>query len=333
MNYTVDKKEFMGFIDSLKDEYELIAPAKLRNEEVAFCQITADKEIVPGFPKTARSPKNFFLPETDLLMTYELAENGLKNVKAVELPGQKRLLFGIRSCDLAAIPIMQKLYRTPDALLDARIDNTLFITVNCNKTCSETNFCSSVGTGPFAKQGFDVALTEMDGKYLVETGSEKGEKLIEKYSKLTDATEEDIKTKEKLMKASEDSIPLKFDITGIESKLTVEDERWEQKAKACMRCGGCNYICPTCVCFSVIDQADSRCRIIDSCMLSGFTMLAGGENPREKLSSRIIQRYFHKFQYTKVNDDYYSCVGCGRCTDVCLFNDDLGQTIKEISTK
>jgi NAD(P)H-flavin reductase len=65
-------------------------------------------------------------------------------------------------------------------------------------------------------------------------------------------------------------------------------------------------------------------------MLSGFTLLAGGENPRGELHERIVQRYFHKFRYTKVNDGFYSCVGCGRCKTVCLFQDDMGKTIHEI---
>ncbi|MFX0063283.1 MAG: 4Fe-4S dicluster domain-containing protein [Candidatus Hermodarchaeota archaeon] len=329
MNYMINKKEFLKFLDTLKGDFEVYAPTKEKNGDI---MITAanDKELVADMPKTARSPKNLFLPMTETLMTYEMNDKGLKSVKQAPYTTKKRVLVGIRPCDLAAVPIMQKLFRTTDAPMKARIDNTTFIVLNCNQSCSEMAFCSSVGTGPFAKDSYDIALTDMGDEYLVEIGSSKGEQLIK--GKITTAADKSYKKKKTdLQKKSEESFSIKFDVRGIENKLSMDDKRWEEKGKACMRCGACNYVCPTCVCFNVIDQHNERIRIWDSCLLSGFTLLAGGENPREKLKDRIIQRYFHKFQYTKINDDYHSCVGCGRCSEVCLFNDDMGMTLQEIS--
>ncbi len=332
MNYLIAKDQFIAHLQSLKN-YTLLAPVVEKNGDISFNTLKNGAKASLDFTNTPQSPKSIFLPMTEVMMKYEMGEKGLKSIKALPLDSTKRILFGIRPCDLAAVPIMQKLFRSEDAAMKARIDNTIFITLNCNKNCNDRCFCSAVGTGPFAEKGFDIALTDLGAQYLVEVASPKGDAIVKNLKAPAKAGDADLKKKKDLQATAAKSIPIQFKADGVEKKLVASDPIWKEKGKACMRCGGCNYACPTCVCFNVIDQKGERKRIWDGCLLSGFTLLAGGENPREELHDRIIQRYFHKFQYTKVNDNYYSCVGCGRCSVVCLFNDNMGQTLKELSAK
>ncbi|UCH90484.1 MAG: 4Fe-4S dicluster domain-containing protein [Nitrospirota bacterium] len=58
---------------------------------------------------------------------------------------------------------------------------------------------------------------------------------------------------------------------------------WEDEAKTCTECGACTTICPTCHCFTLVDQKEggqfARYRQWDSCMLKDYARVAGGGNP------------------------------------------------------
>ena len=54
----------------------------------------------------------------------------------------------------------------------------LLIAVSCTHSVS-TCFCTSMGTGPEARSGFDLALTELDGGFVVRCGSSAGRDLLE----------------------------------------------------------------------------------------------------------------------------------------------------------
>ena len=89
----------------------------------------------------------------------------------------------------------------------------------------------------------------------------------------------------------------------------------------CRACGACAFVCPTCVCFSIEDEADTRkgdrLRTWDSCGMRLFTLHASGHNPRDKQSQRWRQRIYHKFAYYPDRFQTLGCVGCGKCSRAC----------------
>ena len=93
-----------------------------------------------------------------------------------------RVLFGIRPCDLSAIRILDTFYlgKTKDAYYEARRSRTVLIAIACNRP-DPTCFCLGLGTGPFLKSGFDLQLTDLGDRFLVETGSETGASLVAAY--------------------------------------------------------------------------------------------------------------------------------------------------------
>ena len=98
-------------------------------------------------------------------------------------------------------------------------------------------------------------------------------------------------------------------------------DKWAGLSEACLGCGTCSFVCPTCQCYDIRDydtgHGIQRFRCWDSCMYSDFTKTAGGQ-PRPTQLERFRQRFMHKLVYYPANNDgINSCVGCGRCVEYC----------------
>ncbi len=102
----------------------------------------------------------------------------------------------------------------------------------------------------------------------------------------------------------------------------VTDAEWQSLGHACFACTGCTNLCPTCSCFTVVDEvretSGERVRVWDSCLLEGFQREASGHHPAPRPGDRV-----RRFWYHKLSDDYLprfgrsGCVGCGRCDVTC----------------
>jgi anaerobic sulfite reductase subunit A len=81
-----------------------------------------------------------------------------------------------------------------------------------------------------------------------------------------------------------------------------------------------------------------RRRVQASCMVDGFTDVAGGGSYRKKNGERMRFRTLHKVYDFKKRFGFHMCVGCGRCDDICpeyisfshIINR-LGDAMKEVS--
>jgi sulfhydrogenase subunit beta (sulfur reductase) len=104
-------------------------------------------------------------------------------------------------------------------------------------------------------------------------------------------------------------------------------------AFACINCGTCTFLCPTCWCFDIQDEVHrsdgDRIRNWDSCMFPLFTLHASGHNPRSEKVQRVRQRFMHKLKYyVDKYDNGVACVGCGRCVKHCPVNIDIREVFK-----
>ena len=113
----------------------------------------------------------------------------------------------------------------------------------------------------------------------------------------------------------------------VPENLTAEVAKstmWEEYNSRCINCGRCNFVCPTCTCFTMQDlfysengKVGERRRIWASCMVDGFTDVAGGGSYRKKNGERMRFKVLHKVLDYKQRNGYHMCVGCGRCDDIC----------------
>ena len=103
-----------------------------------------------------------------------------------------------------------------------------------------------------------------------------------------------------------------------------QDSMWQEYGSRCIGCGRCNFVCPTCTCFTMQDifykdnpKAGERRRVWASCQVDGYSDIAGGHSFRQSQGERMRFKVLHKVADYKKRFRYHMCVGCGRCENVC----------------
>ena len=294
-----------------------------------------------GFHTAPQSWKRFLYPPQRSLFRIK------KNAKSLELLENKneRVKFafiGVRPFELNAILIQDMVLNSEehgDADYRHRRQNLFVAAVNCTDA-AENCFCSSLKTGPRAKESFDLALTEIVAKgehyFVTEIGSEIGEAVIGQMN-LSDANEQEINDAAKLVRHAESRMKKSVDTSDLPKVLSsnMEHQHWDNIAKRCLTCGNCTMVCPTCFCSTVEDVTDlsgsvaERLREWDSCFTVDFSKVAGG-NFRITPKSRYRQWLTHKFSSWMEQFGVFGCVGCGRCITWCPVGIDITAEINSI---
>ncbi|MCJ7711898.1 MAG: 4Fe-4S dicluster domain-containing protein, partial [Chloroflexi bacterium] len=239
--------------------------------------------------------------------------------------------LGVRACELAALGIQDRVFLGgpyTDEDYRARRRNALVIAVNCT-TAASTCFCTSMGTGPEVRGGYDISLTELDEGFLLRAGTPEGAVLVTSLpvrgadaSQLFRAAE----ATGKVAATMGDPVPT----TGLHDRLLAQFDspRWSKIAERCLSCANCTMVCPTCFCSSVTQRSDldgevsTSERIWDFCFTAGFAKVAGG-NFRSRPRDRYRQWLTHKFATWVDQFGTFGCVGCGRCIAWCPVGIDI----------
>lgn len=286
--------------------------------------------------KTVRSPKDVFFPQSEDLYTCHRQEGKLSIVPE-QVQERPFVVFGVRACDVRAFAVLDRVFLSEpvDSYYAARREMGTVVSLACGKP--ETScFCGTFGIDCAAPEG-DVA-TWFNGEYLYwKSQTEKGEALTEKVAALLEqADEAEVTAAQEKIREICARLPLKdlsLEGWGAEAaKTRFDSPLWEQLSGACLACGTCTFVCPTCQCYDIKDYDTGngvrRYRCWDSCMYSDFTMMAHGNN-RTTQMQRFRQRFLHKLAYYPANNDgMYSCVGCGRCVDKCPSHLNIVKVIK-----
>lgn len=214
----------------------------------------------------------------------------------------------------------------------AQRNNLLIVAVNCMEA-GGTCFCVSMGTGPRAESGYDLALTELiDGEthqFLVEIGSETGAALMESVPhRRADASH--AAAGAEVSRRTAASMGRALETEGIKELFyaNLENSRWDEVASRCLACTNCTMVCPTCFCTTVEDRVDlsgtsaERVRVWDSCYTMDFSHLHGGST-RSSIKARYRQWLTHKLASWIDQFGTSGCVGCGRCITWCPVGIDL----------
>ena len=331
---TIKKEELTDILKALKETYEVIVPVK-ENGFYSFKPFKDRGNIDLNFTNTRLSPKSLLFPQSERIFEFNLDEKS-KDVYIVKKHLKDyppSVIVGIRPCDAKALRLVNINFDSPefkDPWWVKRMESMTFIGLGCNEP-SSTCFCTSVGCGPFNEEGLDVMLFDLEEYFLVRALTEKGEKLLKQGRVDKDVDEGLQKKADELRIKAEKKISSSVPTDKLKEKK-INDlfnaPFWDDVAFACINCGTCTFLCPTCWCFDIQDEVTKtvgdRIRNWDSCMFPLFTLHASGHNPRPEKVQRVRQRFMHKLKYyvDKYNNGV-ACVGCGRCVKYCPVNVDV----------
>lgn len=285
------------------------------------------------FASTAQSWKRFLFPPTTSLVRVERDADGIR-FESVKPPNTKLAFVGARACDLKALAVLDGVFShdgTSEPGYFARKKKLFIVAVQCGRPAS-TCFCASMGSGPKAEKGYDLALTELlDGehRFLVETGSRAGAKVLADLESRP-ADEADMTAAEAVWQKSEQSMGRSLDPEEAAKALyaRLDDAKWEETAERCLACGNCTMACPTCFCSTVEEISDlsgesaERVRRWDSCFSQEYSYIHGG-SVRKSGAARYRQWINHKLAYWHDQFGTSGCVGCGRCIVWCPVGIDI----------
>lgn len=342
MLYKILKKEdYTDFVEKLISEYEFIGPKRKDKVFHDFVPIKDLKELDTDYKKTTIAPaKKLLFPPTEELVEYEVGE--MIKIKPL-IESSEKILFGIDACDINGMNFLDWIFSTEFIDENYFAKRRKLIVIGKDREPSETCFALSMGA-EYAKDGFDIFLTELEDRYFVRIATLKGNEIIEKFAKVQDTVDGDFRNYDKFMDNYRSKFKLKINIDNFydDFEFIYSNEKyWEEASKNCYSCGSCNLVCPTCFCFNVKDdmqlnlKVGNKMREWDSCMIPEYGLVAGGHNFRPTKENRLKQRYRCKLKTFVDKYGKYACVGCGRCIETCLAKinivEDVNSVKKEVS--
>jgi sulfhydrogenase subunit beta (sulfur reductase) len=335
------KERLEAFVEGLLQDSVVFAPVA-RDGLLILGRVESSLDLALGHGNTVNSAKDALFPQAERLFTFRRGATGV----TIDGPsGTERdlVLFGIRPCDARGLLLLDGVFGkgAPDPYYAEKRARTTVITAACD-TPDPVCFCLAVGGGPCSTEGSDLLFTDLGDRYLFEAGSRKGVALL-RGKAFEDADGEAVEAASLVKREAEGfmdrpslggiigaDVPLEKRLEGL-----FDDPLWNDFSETCIECGICTYLCPTCYCFDICDEAGpstgERIRIWDSCQFPLFTGQASGFNPRPTSKERFRQRIMHKFCHLPKSGNLIGCVGCGRCVTECPVNLDIREVIEKLS--
>jgi len=326
-------------------DYDDIPAGSSDIQKPSFYRISPDKKDgIFSFSNGTDSFKRFLQPPLREVFKFKKSKKSISITPSLtkEMP---IAFFGIRACDLSALRLYDRIFlegNIRDEFYYSVRKDLLIISVNCLYPCDNC-FCSSMGTGPEVKSGFDISITELRDSFFLDINTISGKELLEglpfEEPNSNDADER-ISRIDNCRKLIKKSVP--FNELQRIIYRNFEHPRWTDIAKRDLECGNCTQVCPTCFCNSTYDYvhisgiskktadiSGSRIRIWDSCFSRNFARVHGG-NFRPSRRARFRHWMSHKMAYTFDQFGMTGCVGCGRCITWCPAGIDITDEIEAL---
>ena len=299
-----------------------------------------DDDAVFGHSAGPQSWKQFLHPPRQRLWSGDRTDETSDGSTA---EATRYAFIGVRGCDLAAIATLDKVLggeTHPDGSFVRRRRQLFVVAVNCTEPGSLC-FCVSMGTGPAAGPGYDLALTEQindDGpRYLVDVGTDEGSDVLAAVPH-REAADSEISCARADVEAASHRMGRQMPETDLRQLLirSRESPQWEEVASRCLTCGNCTMVCPTCFCTSTEDVTDltgdhaERWQHWASCFEFDFTYIHCGE-VRQSGASRYRHWLTHKLGTWHDQFGMSGCVGCGRCIAWCPTGIDITDEMNKMA--
>ena len=267
-----------------------------------------------------------------------------KNIEIIDVRSEQKpfVLFGVKACDYKSFDVLDKVFLADpvDTYYQARRQAGIIVTYACGRP-EESCFCKVFGIDASNPMG-DITLWTDDNYAYFRKNTDKADALYQIIEAIAEqGGEKEVEKISSDIKAIIDKLPYsELDLSVFKPENLNElfdSPEWATLSEACLGCGTCTFVCPTCQCFDIRDFKTNngviRFRCWDSCMYSDFTLMAHG-NSRNSQMQRFRQRFMHKLvYYPSQNGGVYSCVGCGRCVNKCPQRLNIVKVIKKLGEK
>ena len=324
------------FYNEIASSKELYLPVKVKGAS-NFAKYENGAQVDIESLQTVKSAKDLFFPQSEDMIYFKTDGTNIE-INDARKKSDEFVIFGVRACDMRSFEILDKVFlqEPVDTMYKDKRDNAIIITLACNNPQASC-FCKVFGVDASNPKGDIECYVNGDYAYF-NALTEKGKALIDNLSCLEDGDEAPVNELKKQIAQKIDELPFaNLDLSAFKGENLMElfnRPEWEEMSKACLGCGTCTFVCPTCQCFDIKDfktnSGVKRFRCWDSCMYSEFTKMAA-ENPRKNQMQRFRQRFMHKLCYFPSNNDgTYSCVGCGRCVKKCPQSLNIVKVIKKL---
>ena len=323
--FVLKKEKLPLFLEGLAKNYEVILPARIDDNQDSVQFVPFDDGVEADFSKQPYRPvKEIFFAKREPLMTWDG-----KKISVPEIKEKPKAVFGLRRCDLSAIHKQEVAFsgEYEDPYYRKRREDAVLIGYHCDEAPTEHCFCGSLPQ----EDNFDLMLYDRGESYLVEVGSEIGEKLVKRHKKEFEKSDKRITGEDRKIRGLRT-----LDYSGIAG--SKKHKAWDELIEKCLSCSACTAWCPTCYCHEIHDSVEPldvskgvRERSWSSCQLQSFTRVAGDEIFRKERRERYLHRIFHQLLYFEEANGEPLCVGCGRCITHCPTRIDFVGALNEIS--
>lgn len=314
MGFTATPAQMDALFALWQTDYDIYAPKLFPSggrfsdtDVVRYGKVHSAAEIVYD-RKSLYSFKEVLTPISETLFFFTESE-----CRISDGPKKGAVIF-LRSCDLHAVKRLDDMYLRngePDYYYDRIRENVHFVLMGCPDSF-DSCFCVSMGTS--RSDQYEMAVNFREGFFEVDSRVDQWSDTLKKAGAVESEVRPDFVTENRITV----KVPENLDCRVGKSRM------WDQYDSRCVNCGRCNFVCPTCTCWSMQDifytdngKAGERRRVTASCMVDGFTDVAGGASYRKKNGERMRFKTLHKVLDFRSRTGYNMCVGCGRCDDVC----------------
>lgn len=314
MKIKLSKENFNEKLKTLSNEYKILAPVSLEymgtfsdTDVVRYKEVSSLDEMELN-RKSNFSAKEIVFPITQILFYF--TENEFKESDIDD----KKLLIFLRACDINAMKRLDEIYLKngidEDYYYKKLREKVKFVLVGCRESFRNC-FCVSMDSNK--TDNYSMGIKIDDNEVFLEI----------KDRDLSIFNGEKCEFEIDFVKENLFNIEVP-QIDKINSKEISKHEMWQEYNSRCIACGRCNFVCPTCSCFTMQDvfykeneKVGERRRIWAGCQVDGFTSMAGGHEFRKTKGERMRFKTMHKIYDFNKRFGYNMCVGCGRCDDAC----------------
>ena len=314
MGYVLSPENFDKALATWSENYAVFAPAVFEKEgsfadtdSIRYKRIDKGSEIVFD-AKSHYSFKEVLTPISEILFYFTEDQISVPSVE------EKGAIILMRSCDVHSLKRLDQIYLNngyEDFYYKRLRDRIKIFLLDCEKSF-ENCFCATMGTN--TAEEYAAAVMLRDGQIYIDAKEEFVDAVIRPLA----GEELPVAPRFVSENAVKVRIPENLSLDVMNSTI------WEEYANRCIACGRCNFVCPTCTCFTMQDifykdnpSTGERRRVWASCHVDGYTDMAGGMKFRDNKGQRMRFKVLHKVYDFKKRFGYHMCTGCGRCDDIC----------------